>query len=50
MYKDGKLGIPMIKRIVDDVTYSHEKGMNKLVLLKYIKHEPYEVKGENNEN
>ncbi len=36
-YKDGKLGIPMIKRLVDEVKYSHENGKNILELLKYIK-------------
>lgn len=47
-YKDGKLGIPMIKTLVDEVTYSHSNGKNKLELLKKIKLNMQ--KGENNEN
>lgn len=47
-YKDGKLGIPMIKTLVDDVVYSHSKGKNKLELLKRIKTNV--LKGESNEN
>ncbi|SRR6056297_767476 len=49
-YKDGKLGIPMIKTLVDDVNYSHDKGKNKLILLKYIKNDSNVLKGEKNEN
>ena len=50
IYKDGKLGIPMIKALVDKVTYSHSNGKNKLILLKYIKSDKNVLKGENNEN
>jgi anti-sigma regulatory factor (Ser/Thr protein kinase) len=38
-YKDGKLGIPMIKKLVDDVRYKHFNGKNKLILSKRIEHE-----------
>lgn len=47
-YKDGKLGIPMIKTLVDEVKYSHYDGKNKLELIKNIK--PNVLKGEENEN
>ncbi|MBN2279728.1 MAG: ATP-binding protein [Candidatus Marinimicrobia bacterium] len=35
-YKDGSLGIPMIKTLVDEVTYTREKGKNRLILKKFI--------------
>eukprot|EP01156_Anaeramoeba_ignava_P002836 Anaeramoba_ignava/a219715_3.p1 GENE.a219715_3~~a219715_3.p1 ORF type:complete len:145 (-),score=29.32 a219715_3:16-450(-) len=47
-YKDGHLGIPMMKTLVDEVSYSHADGKNKLELLKKINLNV--VKGENNEN
>ena len=50
MYRDGKLGIPMIKVLVDDIKYSHSNGKNKLVLSKKIKSDKNVLKGEKNEN
>lgn len=35
-YKDGKLGIPMIKTLVDEVKYTHSNGKNTLELAKFI--------------
>ncbi len=34
-YKDGKLGIPMIKALVDDVKFFHKSGHNFLTLTKH---------------
>jgi len=49
-YKDGKLGIPMIKALVDDVLFTRKNGKNKIVLSKIIKSNKNVLKGENNEN
>lgn len=49
-YKNGKLGIPMIKKLVDKVNYSYENGENKLKLVKFIKNININSKGEHDEN
>ncbi len=33
-YSEGKLGIPLIKTLVDDVKYERNNGKNKIILVK----------------
>ncbi len=35
-YSEGKLGIPLIKTLVDDVKYERKNGKNKIILIKNI--------------
>ncbi|MCF7885529.1 MAG: ATP-binding protein [Candidatus Marinimicrobia bacterium] len=35
-YRDGGLGIPIIKKVIDKVEYERINGLNKLSLIKHI--------------
>lgn len=35
-YKNGGLGIPIIKKFMDEVNYKREEGKNKLTLVRHL--------------
>jgi len=51
MYSSGGLGIPMMKKLMDEVTYQRESGNKNVVTLKKkIKQELSSKEGENDED